>query len=89
MATKTLEQACEKAFDGLTREYPWMGGAVIVREDDGYFEAIPGAHLTDISYTGSRDVVTRWDSINDIVVEGDVTDYQKSEVVEWMMNGLE
>lgn len=36
----------------------WAGGAVIVRLADGAgYQAIPGAHLTDASYTGSRDVI--------------------------------
>jgi len=35
----------------------WVGGAVVVAEDNGEYNAIPGAYLTDCSYTGSRDVV--------------------------------
>lgn len=32
----------------------WTGGALIVACDNGGFQAIPGAYLTDGSYTGSR-----------------------------------
>lgn len=81
MATKSLYNACDKAYDGLTREYPWMGGAVIVREHDGY-EAIPGLVLTDISYTGSRDIVIIWDSIYD--VPGYNSEFPKDDVVDYM-----
>ena len=34
----------------------WTGGALIVRTPNGY-QAIPGAYLTDISYTGSKEAV--------------------------------
>jgi hypothetical protein len=41
-----------------------VGGAVavvvIVKYADGEYEAIPEAHLTDASYTGSRTVVKRY-----------------------------
>jgi hypothetical protein len=90
MTTKTLRDACSKAYDGLTRESPWTGGVVIIREDDGNFDAIPGAFLTDCSYTGSRNVVTEWNSIYDIMaLDGDIADYSKSDVVDWMMDGIE
>lgn len=37
----------------------WTGGAVIVRleKDEGLYQAIPRAYLTDAAYLGSRDVV--------------------------------
>ncbi len=35
----------------------WSGGAVIVRVPGGY-QAIPGAYLSDVSYTGSRVTLT-------------------------------
>lgn len=35
----------------------WMGGAVVVIDENGDYDAIPAAYLTDASYTGSRDVV--------------------------------
>jgi hypothetical protein len=35
----------------------WMNGAVVVVDENGDYDAIPGAYLNDISYTGSRDVV--------------------------------
>ena len=36
----------------------WTGGAVIVRTECGGFQAIPGAFLADVSYTGSRLTLT-------------------------------
>ena len=32
----------------------WTGGALIVACENGGFQAIPGAYLNDVSYTGSR-----------------------------------
>lgn len=52
MATKL--NATIKAVENADH---WMGGAVVVVEEDGSYEAIPGAYLTDISYTGSREIV--------------------------------
>jgi hypothetical protein len=48
----TLSEAVRVAVEAH-RDY--MGGAVIVRDGDGY-DTIPGAYLSDISYTGPRDV---------------------------------
>ena len=61
MNTMNLEQACQKALSGFFRDGPmWTGGVVIIREKTGGFDAIPGAYLSNISYTGSRDVVVAW-----------------------------
>ena len=60
--------------------------AVIIREDDGTFEACPASYMNDASYTGSRDVVT------DITEDGfgdafDITDTASwDETAEWMAN---
>ena len=35
----------------------WMNGAVVVVDENGDYDAIPGAYLSDTSYTGSRNVV--------------------------------
>ena len=32
----------------------WVGGALIVATSNGGWQAIPGAYLSDVSYTGSR-----------------------------------
>ena len=37
----------------------WMGGSVVVTNGLGWYDAIPGAYLNDISYTGPREVVFR------------------------------
>jgi hypothetical protein len=81
MTAQNLRSACDQAYDGLTREYPWMGGAVIVKDDHGFF-AIPAAYLTDGSYTGSRDVVVRWESIN--ALPGYNGELEKDAVVAYM-----
>lgn len=52
----TLNAAIREAVENHRR---WMDGAVVVVDDDGDYEAIPGAYLNDISYTGSSEVVTR------------------------------
>lgn len=52
MATKL--QATIEAVEKADR---WMNGAVVVVDENGDYDAIPGAYLTDCSYTGSRDVV--------------------------------
>lgn len=52
---KTQFFTAEKALrDYRNNKNVWTGGALIVRCDNGGFQAIPGAYLTDISYTGSR-----------------------------------
>jgi hypothetical protein len=35
----------------------WTGGALIVACEGSGFQAIPGAYLTDASYTGSRQAI--------------------------------
>lgn len=35
----------------------WANGAVVVKSGRRDYDAIPGAYLNDISYTGSRNVV--------------------------------
>lgn len=52
MATKL--QATIEAVEKADR---WMNGAVVVVDENGDHDAVPGAYLNDISYTGSRDVV--------------------------------
>jgi len=43
----------------------WLGGAVVVEDGAGY-EAIPGAYLSNGSYTGSRDVLYRATNLADV-----------------------
>lgn len=52
----TLNAAVREA---AKRHRRWMNGAVVVTDGHGDYEAIPGAYLSDISYTGMREVVTR------------------------------
>ena len=52
----TVNAAIREAVEQHRR---WSDGAVVVTDGKGTFEAIPGAYLNDISYTGPREVVTR------------------------------
>jgi hypothetical protein len=83
-----LRDACKKAFDGLTREYPWVGGAAIVDDGDGEYDAIPCAYLNDISYTGSRDVVAQYDSKYDIIV-GTPDDVDSDDAADYMVGMID
>lgn len=53
------EQMMAAIREAVEQHRHWLGGAVVVVDDDGDYEAIPGAYLDDISYTGSSEVVTR------------------------------
>ena len=44
----------------------WLGGAAIVETEDHDFDAIPGAYLTDISYTGCTNVIFHINSLADL-----------------------
>ncbi len=44
----------------------WLGGAAIVETEDHDFDAIPGAYLTDISYTGCTNVIFRINDLGDL-----------------------
>ena len=38
------------AREAMEKGGPWMDGAVVVRYTDGSYDAVPRAHLTDISW---------------------------------------
>ena len=58
----TKHEAIREALAHCER---WIDGAVVVRDGDDY-EAHPGAHMTDISYMGSRDVVAAVNAPGDV-----------------------
>ena len=58
-----LRQAVIEALQHCGR---WTGGAVVVTDGQGRYDAIPGAYLSDISYTGPRDVVWRVTYLPDV-----------------------
>lgn len=89
MADQGLIDAIEKAIEGLDREYPWMGGAAIVVDEDGDFDAIPGAYLNDISYTGSRDVVVLYNDIYELVGDEDPDEIDATEVARFNAEYIE
>ncbi len=66
----------------------WMGGAVIVRIKEG-FDAIPGAYLSDRSYTGSREVEDTIAFSGDFLGGGyqasDLTDEQLATAIEALL----
>jgi hypothetical protein len=57
---QSKEIKMSKKFDAVIEAIEnadvWMGGAVVVEDDDGEFTAYPAAYMTDGSYTGSRNV---------------------------------
>lgn len=63
---ETLQDAIREA---LKFSSVWTGGSVVVRTAQGYY-AMPAAHLRDTSYTGSRDVVCKIQSLADITGDG-------------------
>ena len=82
MPEKTLKYAILDAINRLRGHHPWMGGAVIVRSqsDQHLFVAIPGAYLTDISYTGSRHKVVQYNDIYELITEGDPNEYTDDDI---------
>ncbi|MBC7234242.1 MAG: hypothetical protein H5T69_00250 [Chloroflexi bacterium] len=60
---KTLRQAVIEALEHCEK---WTGGAVVVADGEGRYEAVPGAYLSDISYTGPREVVWRVAYLSDV-----------------------
>jgi hypothetical protein len=51
--------------EGLKNCQTWSGGSVIVMDQDHDFDAIPGAYLDDISYSGSREVIYEIGQLDD------------------------
>lgn len=72
------------AYIQAIRKADEWDGAVIVRDGSG-FDVIPQAHLDDISYTGSRKVVTVISSSSDFLggdfTAADLTDEQIEDAV--------
>lgn len=58
----TKNEAIREALANCER---WLHGAVVVVDGDDY-EAWPSAHMTDISYTGAREVVVEIDNLADV-----------------------
>lgn len=77
MITNTIDKALKNCET-------WAGGAVVVKEIDGY-AAIPGAYLNDISYTGSREVVYKIASSSDF---GEDVDVECQSDINWIINEM-
>lgn len=56
------QKAIAEAFSNHAK---WTGGALVVKYKNGDHQAIPGAYLSDISYTGSKEVVYSRREISD------------------------
>lgn len=77
----TLKNALDKALKNCET---WTGGAVIVKDADGY-AAIPGAYLNDISYTESREVVYKIASLHDF---GDDVNVESQDDIDFIVNEM-
>ena len=63
----------EDAIRGAVRKHKKQHGSVIVRDGDGY-DVIPSAYLTDVTYSGPREVVATID---------DLTSWAGPEAYDW------
>ena len=77
MITNTIDKALKNCET-------WTGGAVIVKDADGY-AAIPGAYLNDISYTESREVVYKIASLHDF---GDDVNVESQDDIDFIVNEM-
>lgn len=62
MATKN-----EAVLEAIRNADNWMGHAVVVKADDGSYEAHPGTNMTDITFSGSKNVVFTVEHAIDVV----------------------
>jgi hypothetical protein len=69
MADNEYENKKLAYFRALRNAEKWAGGSVVIKTQTGY-DAIPGAYLNDINYTGSRDVIETIDYSGDIIGGG-------------------
>jgi hypothetical protein len=79
--TELIKKALEKAIRNCDK---WIGGAVVVKDSYDY-EAIPGAYLRDISYTGPREVVFEIASKDDF---GDDVDVESQSDLDFIINEM-
>ena len=77
MITNTIDKALKNCET-------WTGGAVVVKDADGY-AAIPGAYLNDISYTESREVVYKIASLHDF---GDDVNVESQDDIDFIVNEM-
>jgi len=47
----------EATIEAIENSENWMNGAVVVKDENSDYNAIPEAYLSDISYEGSKNVV--------------------------------
>ena len=73
-------------LEAIRKSSDWMGGAVVVKTEDGY-EAYPGAHMNDISFSGSRDVVFTVANASDILGD-DPEKYSDEELLDYINENI-
>jgi hypothetical protein len=70
-------------FNAIRNVNHWRGGAVVVRDGDGY-TAIPATRLNSRNYTGSRDVVWKTPDVLWFFPE-DLSDDMLMSYIEWAL----
>lgn len=68
---------------GLLHSQTWINGSVIVMDQDHDFDAVPGAYLDDISYSGSREVIYEIGQLDDY---GDQVDINSEEDLDFIID---
>jgi len=81
MATKN-----QAVLEAVRKSAGWMGGAVVVKSDDGY-EAYPGVYMNDISFSGSRDVVFTVGNASDIL-GSDPAEYSDEQLLDYINENI-
>jgi hypothetical protein len=79
-----LTSAIKEAFDGLSQEGPWMGGAAITRDGDGdtvdcTYTAMPAANLS-----ASEEVVLQYEDIYDMIGDVPIKKINRHKTCEWL-----
>lgn len=83
MATKS-----NAVLEALRKAQDWIGGAVVVKNDDGSYEAYPGAYMNDISFSGSRNVVFTVENACD-VLGSDPAEYGDADLLAYINENVD
>jgi hypothetical protein len=82
MNSRTHKNLMSAKIQAVRNASHWMGGAVVVKDADGCYSTIPGAHLNDISYQGSRQIVSEYASEHDVTGEYNAADLDDDIIAE-------
>jgi hypothetical protein len=78
----------DATVEAIENSERWMGGAVVVFDDEtGEYDAIPQAHLSDCSYTGSREIVISLSPSLHSSTGYSLDDATAEEIAEILING--